>query len=100
MEEQNRHSHRGCIGSVACTWSGRGGGARPAGRRVAGAVDRGAAATQKVAQQIAGIQTNAQSVTDGIHVTSGTIGQMDAVQARINAVLEDQVCMAQLLERS
>ena len=59
-----------------------------------------ATATQKVAEQIAGIQTNAQSVTDGIHVTSETIGQMDAVQARINEVLEDQARMAQLLERS
>ncbi|MET7422677.1 methyl-accepting chemotaxis protein [Dactylosporangium sp. NPDC005555] len=57
-------------------------------------------ATQKVADQIAGIQTNAQSVTDGIHVTSETIGQMDAVQARINEVLEDQARMAQLLERT
>ncbi|MFC5003791.1 methyl-accepting chemotaxis protein [Dactylosporangium cerinum] len=59
-----------------------------------------ATATQKVAEQIAGIQTNAQSVTDGIHVTSETIGQMDTVQARINEVLEDQARMAQLLERS
>ncbi|MDG6103844.1 GAF domain-containing protein [Dactylosporangium aurantiacum] len=59
-----------------------------------------ATATQKVADQIAGIQTNARSVTDGIHVTSETIGQMDTVQARINEVLEDQARMAQLLERS
>jgi putative methionine-R-sulfoxide reductase with GAF domain len=58
-----------------------------------------ATATQKVAEQIAGIQTNAQSVTDGIHVTSETIGQMDTVQARINEVLEDQARMAQLLDR-
>ncbi|GAA1501333.1 hypothetical protein GCM10009827_010260 [Dactylosporangium maewongense] len=58
-----------------------------------------ATATQKVAEQIAGIQTNAQSVTDGIHVTSETIGQMDTVQARINEVLEDQARMAKLLER-
>ncbi|MGI5184153.1 methyl-accepting chemotaxis protein [Dactylosporangium sp. CA-152071] len=58
-----------------------------------------ATATQKVAEQVAGIQTNAQSVTDGIHVTSETIGQMDTVQARINEVLEDQARMAKLLER-
>src|SRR5205085_5326714 len=44
-----------------------------------------AAATQKVAEQIAGIQDSARSVSAGIHTTSDTIGQMDAVQSRITA---------------
>jgi putative methionine-R-sulfoxide reductase with GAF domain len=58
-----------------------------------------AAATQKVAEQIAAIQDSAQSVTSGIHTTSETIGQMDTVQARINDVLEDQARLAQLLDQ-
>ncbi|UWZ41492.1 GAF domain-containing protein [Dactylosporangium matsuzakiense] len=56
-----------------------------------------AAATQKVADQIAGIQDSARSVSAGIHTTSETIGQMDAVQSRITAILEDQAHLAQLL---
>nr|WP_033340538.1 methyl-accepting chemotaxis protein [Catenuloplanes japonicus] len=57
-----------------------------------------AEATQKVADQIAGIQSSAQSVSAGIHTTSETIGQMDAVQARINEVLEEQALMARRFE--
>jgi putative methionine-R-sulfoxide reductase with GAF domain len=56
-----------------------------------------AEATQKVADQIAGIQSSADSVSAGIHTTSETIGQMDAVQTRINNVLEEQATMARLL---
>ncbi|WP_433202967.1 methyl-accepting chemotaxis protein [Dactylosporangium sp. CS-047395] len=56
-----------------------------------------AAATQKVADQIAGIQDSARSVSAGIHTTSDTIGQMDAVQSRITAILEDQAHLATLL---
>jgi len=56
-----------------------------------------AEATQKVADQIAGIQSSANSVSAGIHTTSETIGQMDAVQTRINTVLEEQAAMARLL---
>ncbi|MER7277296.1 methyl-accepting chemotaxis protein [Dactylosporangium sp. NPDC000244] len=56
-----------------------------------------AAATQKVAEQIAGIQDSARSVSAGIHTTSDTIGQMDAVQTRITAILEDQAHLARLL---
>ncbi|MDR7321174.1 MULTISPECIES: methyl-accepting chemotaxis protein [Catenuloplanes] len=57
-----------------------------------------AEATQKVADQIAGIQSSAESVSAGIHTTSETIGQMDAVQARINEVLEEQATMARRFE--
>lgn len=56
-----------------------------------------AEATQQVADQIAGIQSSAKSVSAGIHTTSETIGQMDAVQTRINNVLEEQAAMARLL---
>ena len=58
-----------------------------------------AEATQKVADQIAGIQSSATSVTAGIHTTSETIGRMDAVQTRINQVLEEQASLARLLEQ-
>jgi putative methionine-R-sulfoxide reductase with GAF domain len=58
-----------------------------------------AEATQKVADQIAGIQSSANSVSAGIHTTSETIGQMDAVQTRINNILEEQAAMARLLEQ-
>jgi putative methionine-R-sulfoxide reductase with GAF domain len=56
-----------------------------------------AAATQKVAEQIAGIQDSARSVSAGIHTTSDTIGQMDTVQSRITAILEEQAHLARLL---
>jgi chromosome segregation ATPase len=61
--------------------------------------DESAEATQKVTDQIAGIQTSAKSVSTGIHTTSETIGRMDAVQARINEVLEEQATMARAFER-
>ncbi|MGY2079510.1 methyl-accepting chemotaxis protein [Modestobacter sp. SYSU DS0657] len=51
-------------------------------------------ATQKVSDQIAGIQASSKAVADGIHATSEIIGQLDAVQARINDVLEEQARMA------
>ncbi|MFP5369734.1 MAG: methyl-accepting chemotaxis protein, partial [Actinomycetes bacterium] len=43
-----------------------------------------AEATQRVAEQITGIQSSARTVSSGILTTSETIGQMDAVQARMN----------------
>ena len=58
-----------------------------------------AEATQKVADQIAGIQHSARSVSAGIHTTSQTIGQMDTVQSRINEVLEEQATIARLLDQ-
>ncbi|BCY06898.1 methyl-accepting chemotaxis protein [Actinoplanes sp. L3-i22] len=57
-----------------------------------------AEATQKVAQQIAGIQASAETVAAGIHTTSETIGKMDAVQVRMNDVLAEQAEMARALE--
>ena len=56
-----------------------------------------AEATQKVAEQIAGIQASAETVATGIHTTSETIGKMDAVQARMNDVLAEQAEMARAL---
>jgi hypothetical protein len=57
-----------------------------------------AGATQRVSEQVAGIQTSSQSVAAGIHATSEVIGQLDAVQARIGQVLEEQVEMAKAFE--
>ena len=57
-----------------------------------------AEATQRVAEQITGIQNSARTVSAGILTTSETIGQMDAVQARMNEVLEEQARMAGALQ--
>ncbi|RBY85476.1 methyl-accepting chemotaxis protein [Blastococcus sp. TF02A-30] len=57
-----------------------------------------AAATQKVSEQIAGIQAGTESVSAGIHATSEVIGRLDEVQARINEVLEEQVRMARAFD--
>ncbi|WP_299953322.1 methyl-accepting chemotaxis protein [uncultured Modestobacter sp.] len=51
-------------------------------------------ATQKVSDQIAGIQASSKAVAEGIHTTSEIIGQLDAVQARMGEVLEEQARMA------
>jgi methyl-accepting chemotaxis protein len=53
-----------------------------------------AEATQRVAEQITGIQHSARTVSAGIHTTSETIGQMDAVRARMTDVLEERARMA------
>ena len=58
-----------------------------------------ALATQKVSDQIAGIQASSRSVASGIHATSDIIGQLDTVQARIMDVLERQAQMAQVFDR-
>jgi putative methionine-R-sulfoxide reductase with GAF domain len=57
-----------------------------------------AGATQRVSEQIAGIQTSSRSVSAGIHATSEVIGELDAVQARIGEVLEEQVEMAKAFD--
>ncbi|MFD0523906.1 methyl-accepting chemotaxis protein [Paractinoplanes durhamensis] len=57
-----------------------------------------AEATKRVSEQIAALQTSAESVAGGIRTTSETIGQMDAVQARISEVLEEQATMAHAFE--
>jgi hypothetical protein len=59
-----------------------------------------AQATQRVSDQIAGIQGSSKAVAAGIHTTSEIIGRLDAVQARIGEVLEEQRRMAQLIEAS
>ncbi|MFI5892032.1 methyl-accepting chemotaxis protein [Actinoplanes sp. NPDC051513] len=58
-----------------------------------------AEATKRVSEQIAALQSSAESVAGGIRTTSDTIGQMDAVQARIGEVLEEQATMAHAFER-
>jgi len=58
-----------------------------------------ATATQRVSDQITGIQASSQQVAAGIHATSQTIGELDSVQARINEVLEEQARMAQAFDR-
>ncbi|NMO55743.1 GAF domain-containing protein [Actinoplanes sp. TBRC 11911] len=58
-----------------------------------------AEATKKVSEQIAALQASADSVAAGIGTTSETIGQMDAVQARIGEVLEEQATIAHTFER-
>ncbi|WP_433291097.1 methyl-accepting chemotaxis protein [Actinoplanes sp. CA-030573] len=58
-----------------------------------------AEATKRVSEQIAALQASAESVAAGIRTTSETIGQMDAVQARIGEVLEEQATMAHAFER-
>jgi hypothetical protein len=57
-----------------------------------------AKATQRVSDQIAGIQSSSRSVAEGIHATSGIIGELDSVQARIGEVLEEQARMATAFE--
>ncbi|TQS40493.1 methyl-accepting chemotaxis protein [Cryptosporangium phraense] len=59
-----------------------------------------AEATQKVSDQITGIQASSQQVASGIHATSQTIGELDTVQARINEVLEEQARMAEAFEHA
>jgi putative methionine-R-sulfoxide reductase with GAF domain len=53
-----------------------------------------AKATQKVSEQVAGIQASSRAVASGIHATGEVIGQLDVVQARMNEVLEEQARMA------
>jgi len=57
-----------------------------------------ASATQQVAEQIAGIQASSESVASGINATSEIISRLDAVQTRINDVLQEQVNMAGAFE--
>ncbi|RBY82515.1 chemotaxis protein [Geodermatophilus sp. TF02-6] len=57
-----------------------------------------AAATQRVSTQVTGIQTSAEAVSAGILATGEVIGELDAVQARIGAALEEQERMAKAFE--
>ncbi|MCF6744851.1 GAF domain-containing protein [Blastococcus sp. KM273128] len=57
-----------------------------------------AQATSRVSEQIAGIQAGTESVTTGINATNAVIGRLDAVQARIADILEEQVRMARAFE--
>jgi hypothetical protein len=51
-----------------------------------------------VSEQINGIENSARTVSSGILTTSETIGQINAVQARMNEVLEEQARMASALQ--
>ncbi|MCO8269769.1 methyl-accepting chemotaxis protein [Actinoplanes sp. TRM 88003] len=57
-----------------------------------------AEATKKVSEQIAALQSSAESVASGIRTTSDTIAQINTVQARISEVLEEQASMAHAFE--
>ncbi|MGY1745547.1 methyl-accepting chemotaxis protein [Blastococcus sp. SYSU D00695] len=57
-----------------------------------------AAATKRVSDQIAGIQSSSEQVSAGILATSEVIRQLDAVQSRMGEVLEQQVQMARAFE--
>ncbi len=59
-----------------------------------------AKATKRVSDQIAGIQASSKAVASGIHTTGEIIGQLDAVQARMSEVLEEQARMATAFERA
>ena len=56
-------------------------------------------ATQRVSEQIAGIQSSSHTVATGITSTSEIIRELDAVQARISDVIDEQVAMATAFER-
>jgi hypothetical protein len=56
-------------------------------------------ATQRVSDQIAGIQASSKAVAAGIHATGEVIGRLDVVQARMSEVLEEQARMATAFER-
>ena len=57
-----------------------------------------AKATQRVTDQIVSLQASSEAVSTGIHTTSGIVGELDAVQARIGEALEEQVTMATRFE--
>jgi methyl-accepting chemotaxis protein len=56
-------------------------------------------ATQRVSDQIAGIQASSRAVASGIHATGEVIGRLDVVQAGIAEVLAEQARMASAFER-
>ena len=56
-------------------------------------------ATQRVSDQIAGIQASSKAVASGIHTTGQIIGQLDVVQARMGEVLAEQARMASAFEQ-
>jgi methyl-accepting chemotaxis protein len=57
-----------------------------------------AKATQRVADQIAGIQSSSKAVGEGIRTTGEIIGRLDEVQNRIGEVLGEQERMATVIE--
>jgi len=59
-----------------------------------------AQATQRVAEQVAGLQASSRTVAAGITLTSDIIGQLGPVQTRMNDVLAEQARMAQAFASS
>jgi hypothetical protein len=57
-----------------------------------------AAATQRVTEQIADIQSRTALVSAGIHTTSEIVGRLGAVQSRIGEVLDAHVDLADTFE--
>ncbi|MCW2581445.1 MAG: Methyl-accepting chemotaxis sensory transducer [Klenkia sp.] len=57
-----------------------------------------ASATKRVAAQVTGMQETTRAVSAGITETSRQIGQLDAVQARMDDVLAEQARMATAFE--
>jgi dsDNA-specific endonuclease/ATPase MutS2 len=49
-------------------------------------------------RDVVSLQASSESVSAGIHTTSEIVGELDAVQARINEALEEQVTMATRFE--
>ncbi|MEJ5945479.1 methyl-accepting chemotaxis protein [Pseudokineococcus basanitobsidens] len=58
-----------------------------------------AAATDRVAEQVATIQASSREVSQGMEETSELIGRLDAVQARIGDALREQADMASAFAR-
>ena len=59
-----------------------------------------AAATERVADQIASLQASSEQVSTGLTMTSDVIGQLGAVQSRMGEVLEEQAQMALVFEQA
>ncbi|WP_432524125.1 methyl-accepting chemotaxis protein [Kineococcus sp. SYSU DK006] len=51
-------------------------------------------ATQRVAEQVSGIRASSAAVSTGITTTADIVRELDVVQARISAVIDEQVAMA------
>jgi len=59
-----------------------------------------AAATERVADQIASLQASSEQVSSGLTLTSEVIGQLGQVQTRMGEVLEEQAHMALVFEQA
>jgi hypothetical protein len=53
---------------------------------------------EQMPRDVVSLQASSESVSAGIHTTSDIVGELDAVQARIDEALEEQVTMATRFE--